>query len=92
MNTNPGRQKSRPKAYKEREKTMKRMLYDKNNNFTIEQPEEGKIYTLGGRKFSSDSIMIINGKPRPWYMSLSPRVSDSECCRVKIGGKWYYFG
>ena len=57
---------------------MKRMLYDVNNNFTIEYPEDGKIYTLGGRKFTADEIIIVNGKPRPYYITMSDRVSDAE--------------
>ena len=71
---------------------MKRMLYDINNNFTIEQPEENAVYALGGRKFTSNEIIIVNGKPRPWYITMSDRVPDAESCKVKIEGKWYYFG
>lgn len=36
--------------------------------------------------------ILINGRKYKIYISLSNRVSDTECCRVRVDGKYYYFG
>ena len=60
----------------------KRYLYD---YYTI--AETDIEYTEDG-----ESVMVINGRKHKIYMTMSMRVPDSECCRVRIKGKWYYFG
>ena len=43
--------------------------------------------------FSDDAeSVIINGTQYPYETTLSNSVSDSQCMRVEIDGKYYYFG
>jgi len=39
-----------------------------------------------------DGIIIVNGKPYEYEMTMSTKVPDSKCCRVLIDGNFYYFG
>ena len=40
----------------------------------------------------NDGMIIVDGVEYPYEITLSMEVSDEQCCRVKINGKYYYFG
>lgn len=39
-----------------------------------------------------EGIIIVNGKPYEYEMTMSTEIPDDKCCRVFIDGKFYYFG
>lgn len=40
-----------------------------------------------------DGFIIINGREYEYQINLSDKIADSQCCRVRIGRKGYfYFG
>ena len=41
--------------------------------------------------FPDDDHICINGKTYEYFITLDPDVPDDACCRVEIGGKYYYF-
>lgn len=56
---------------------MKRYLIDYFPNYSFDE---------------SGDYLIVNNRKYTIYITLNERVSDSECCRVRIKGKYYYFG
>lgn len=38
--------------------------------------------------------ILIDGKwvTKSYFITMNPDIPDSECCKVIINGKWYYFG
>lgn len=58
----------------------KRMLYDYYPNARYDFDE------------NDNDVIIVNDRKYTVYMTLSPKVKDSECMRVRINGKYYYFG
>ena len=53
---------------------------DNDDNFII------TIYST-----KEDMENKTNGKTYFYSLTLSPSVDDSECCKVKIDGEYYYF-
>lgn len=70
---------------------MKRILDYYFPHYWTDTDEDGNFIVII-YPTHEDKMNFTNGKSYRYSMSLSPNVSDSECCKVKIDGKYYYFG